>query len=51
MDRYVFIALEWAISIYIHHGSPYIIGLKLSSWRATALHSFAPTLIKHSWSS
>ncbi len=25
----------------------YIIGLKLNSWRATALHSFAPTLIKH----
>ncbi len=30
---------------------PYSIGLKLNSWRATALHSLAPTLIKHTWSS
>ncbi len=23
MNRYVFITLEWAIYIYVHHGSPY----------------------------
>ncbi len=29
----------------------YNIGLKLNSWRATAVHSLGPTLIKRTWSS
>ncbi len=29
----------------------YCRGVKLSSWRATALHSLDATLIKHTWSS
>ncbi len=28
----------------------YIRGVKFNSWRATALQSLAPTLIKHTWS-
>ena len=33
------------------HMDPLKQGVKLSSWRATALKSLASTLIKHTWSS
>lgn len=54
-NEYVYIQFVQSIVLFtfklmISDSEVEILGLKVDSWNATALHSFAAMLIKQSWS-